>query len=485
MADSDPGGNAVNVADESFINSPKDKRTAEPQPVLSLFDAVALIVGIVVGAGIFRTPSLVAANAGSGEAFLGAWLLGGVVSLIGALCYAELTTAFPNAGGDYHFLTRAFGRKLAFLFAWSRMSVIQTGSVALLAFIFGDYLSQIYSFGAYSSVIYAAIAVVVLTGINIIGIKSGTGAQKLLTTAEVLGILIIIIAGFFFASSANQISPAADTASAPAMTSFGLTMVFVLLTFGGWNEAAYISSELRTGKTGKRRMAKALIYGIIIITVLYLLVNLAYLNALGLGGVAQSKAVGSDLMRFAFGESGVWLIGILVAISALTSANATIFTGARTNYALGRDFAVFAPLGKWNASAAAPVNALVVQGLISLALVSLGLITRKGFETIVEYTAPVFWLFFLLVGIALFVLRRKEPNAERPFRVPLYPVTPLIFCMTSAYLLYSSLAYTGLGALVGVAVLFVGALLLAALPAIENFLQINQTRRSADEISTI
>ena len=174
---------AQKLKDDLSRNSVGNTQTAEPQPVLSLFDAVALIVGIVVGAGIFRTPSLVAANAGSSEAFLAAWMLGGVVSLVGALCYAELTTAFPNAGGDYHFLTRAFGKKLAFLFAWARMSVIQTGSVALLAFIFGDYVSQIYKLGEYSSVLYAAIAVAVLTGINIIGLKSGTGTQKLLTTA--------------------------------------------------------------------------------------------------------------------------------------------------------------------------------------------------------------------------------------------------------------------------------------------------------------
>jgi APA family basic amino acid/polyamine antiporter len=360
------------------------------------------------------------------------------------------------------------------------LSVIQTGSVALLAFIFGDYISQIYNLGEFSSFFYAATAVVALTGINVIGLKSGTRTQKLLTIAEVFGILLIIITGFFLASGGN----ATGTGSTGA-TSLGLTMVFVLLTFGGWNEAAYISAELRTGKSGKKRMAKALVLGIIIITFLYLLVNLAYLNVLGLGGVAKSEAVGGDLMRVAFGESGVWLIGILVAISALTSANATIFTGARTNYAVGRDFPIFAALGKWNASAAAPVNAFIVQGIISLGLVCLGLLTRKGFETIVEYTAPVFWFFFLLVGISLFVLRRKEPHAERPFRVPLYPLTPLIFCLTSAYLLYSSLAYTGLGALVGIAVLAVGALLLAALPAMESVLRVDQTRRDKDEISAI
>lgn len=447
--------------------------TAEPKPALGMTDAIAVIVGIVIGAGIFRTPSLVAANTESGSMFLTAWLLGGIVSLIGALCYAELTTTFPNTGGDYHFLTRAFGKRLAFLFAWARMSVIQTGSIALLAFIIGDYVAQIYSMGEYSPVIYAALVVIVLTGINIIGINFGAGTQKLLTTVEVLGILIIIITGFFFAPAAAAIPATVPLVSEPT-SSLGLAMVFVLLTFGGWNEAAYISAELRSGRKG---MAKALILSILIITAVYGLVNLAYLNVLGLSGMAQSEAVAGDLMGATFGKGGVLLIGILVAVSALTSANATIFTGARTNYALGRDFRVFGALGKWNAQTSSPVNAFIVQGLISLALISLGVLTRNGFETIVEYTAPVFWFFFLLVGVSLFILRRKEPHLERPFRVPLYPLTPLIFCLTSAYLLYSSLVYTGLGALVGVGVLMVGVLLLLALPAIEKFSQPKQASR--------
>ncbi|MGV3587717.1 MAG: APC family permease [Adhaeribacter sp.] len=441
---------------------------AHPKPALKMVDAIALIVGIVVGAGIFRTPSLVAANVSSSGMFLSVWLLGGLVSLVGALCYAELTTTFPNTGGDYHFITRAFGRRLAFLFAWARMSVVQTGSIALLSFIIGDYLTQIYSLGAYSSAFYAAIVVITLTGINIIGVTFGTGTQKILTLVEVSGVLLITLAGFFFAP---VVTPGAISEVSVSGSSLGMAMVFVLLTFGGWNEAAYISAELRSGRNG---MAKALILGIVVITVIYLLINLAYLKALGLGGMAKSEAVAGDLMRVSFGEGGVVLIGVLVAISALTSTNATIFTGARTNYALGQDFSVFRALGKWNGQANAPVNAFLVQGLISLALLGLGLFTRKGFETIVEYTAPVFWFFFLLVGIALFVLRRKEPHRERPFRVPFYPITPLLFCLTSAYLLYSSLVYTGIGALVGVGVLMTGFLLLLALPAIEKVSLANQ-----------
>lgn len=463
----------------------KSASAAEPRPALSMIDAIALIVGIVVGAGIFTFPALVAANTASITTFIMVWLLGGIVSLVGALCYAELATTFPNAGGDYHFLKRAFGSRLSFLFAWARMSIIQTGSVAILAFIFGDYVSQLYSIGEFSPMIYAGAAIAVLTIINIIGIQFGAGTQKVLTVLQILGILIILVAGFFFAPAQTAATAAeVSSASVPATSSIGLALVLVLFTFGGWNEAAYISAEMRRGG---RQIARALIIGLFIITTLYILINLAYLNVLGLSGMANApqEAVASELMRLTFGEAGVWLIGLLVAITALTSANATIFTGARTNYALGRDFPLFAPLGRWSAQADAPINAFIVQGVIALTLVGLGMLTREGIKTVVDYTMPVFWFFFLMVGIALFVLRRKEPDAKRPFRVPLYPLTPLIFCLTSAYLLYSSLAYTGLGALVGVGVLLVGALLLAVLPAIESFLQLNQTRRSKDEISTI
>lgn len=456
--------------------------SGEPKPALNMIDAIALIVGIVVGAGIFSFPSLVAGNSTSSTMFLSVWILGGLVSLIGALCYAELTSAFPSAGGDYTFLKRAFGNRLAFLFAWARMSVIQTGSVAILSFIFGDYATQLYSLGEFSPMIYAALIISVLTIINILGIKFGSGVQKLLTGIQFIGILTIVIAGFFFAPAQIE-AEAATSVTSTTSASIGMAMVFVLLTFGGWNEAAYISSEM---KRGSREIAKALIIGILIITALYILINLAYLNVLGLGGVASSQAVAGDVMRLTFGEGAAWLIALMVAIAALTSANASIFTGARTNYALGRDFRVFALLGKWNDRADAPINAFIVQGVIALALVGLGMWTREGIKTIVDYTAPIFWVFFLLVGISLFVLRWKEPDVKRPFRVPLYPLTPIVFCLTSTYLLYSSLAYTGYGAFVGVGVLLVGALLLAALPFIEGFMQANKIRRDKDEeVSTI
>jgi amino acid transporter len=238
--------------------------------------------------------------------------------------------------------------------------------------------------------------------------------------------------------------------------SFGLAMVFVLLTFGGWNEAAYISAELRAGK---KTMLHVLLWGIGTITVIYFLAGVAFLNGLGLDAMGRSEVVAADLMRKVFGEGGARFVSFLIAISALGGINATMFTGARTNYALGRDFSLFGVLAHWREKTNAPANALLLQGAIAAILVLLGALTRKGFVTMVEFTAPVFWLFFLLTGVSLVVLRIREPDAPRPFKTPLYPLIPVAFCLTCLYMLQASLTYTGIGALVGVGVLLMGVVI--------------------------
>lgn len=425
-----------------------------PKPTLRLIDAIVLIIGIVVGAGIFRTPSVVASNAPSESWFLGVWIFGGVISLIGTLCYSELSSSFPNAGGDYHFLKLAFGKRFSFLFAWARITITQTGSIAILSYIAGDYLTQLLPLGAFSSTYYALAIIILLSLFNILGIKFGTGIQKLLISMQFIGILIIVIIGLT-AEPLTSISlietPSSYTVSPTA--SISLAMIFVLLTFGGWNEAAYISSEL---KRGSRKMTFVMVTSIVIITIIYLLINISFLRILGLEGIANSEAVGVDMMSATLGERGVVMIGLLVVLFALTSLNTTIFTGARSNYALGKDFKTLSFLGKWNGNKSAPINSLLLQGVIAIILVLFGAFTRSGFESMVDFTAPVFWFFFLSTGISLFVLRKKHPDIERPFKVPFYPLTPILFIVFCSYMLYSSLSYTGIGSLVSVAVLFTG-----------------------------
>jgi basic amino acid/polyamine antiporter, APA family len=425
---------------------------AAPRPTLGLADAIGIIVGIIIGAGIFKTPALVAANVDGTSTLVFAWIAGGLISLIGALCYAELASAYPDAGGDYHFLTRAFGPRLSFLFAWGRLTVIQTGSIALLAFVLGDYASAVLSLGASSTALYAGVVVAGLTVLHVAGAPKAALAQNVLTAVEVLGVLLVVAVGLF-APSLPPVAAAAVTTPA----GFGLVMVFVLLTYGGWNEASYVSAEVHDPG---RNMVRALVLSILIVTALYVLVNVALVRGLGLSGLAASKAPAADLLERVTGRATAVLVSVMVVITTLTSINATIFTGARSAYAVGRDFAPFRLLGRWNARRQAPVNALVAQAVIALLLIGVGALTRRGFETMVEYTAPVFWTFILLTGFSLFVLRRREPDRPRPFRVPFYPVTPLVFCATCAYLLYSSLAYTGLGALLGVAVVVTGAVVL-------------------------
>ncbi|MEP0916005.1 amino acid permease [Leptolyngbya sp. DQ-M1] len=419
-----------------------------PKTALTVIDAVALIVGIVIGAGIFETPALVASNTGTNLTVLLAWIAGGVVSLIGALCYAELATTYPHVGGNYYYLQRAYGNAIAFLFAWARMMVVQTGSIALLAYVFGDYASEILPLGAFSGSIYAAGAIVLFTLINILGLRQGKGVQNWLTAAKVLGLVLVIVAGLTTSGAVPQ-----TVTDAKISTDWGMAMIFVLLSYGGWNEAAYISAEIRNPN---RNIARSLFWSIGIIAAIYVALNFAYLHGLGAAGMANSPAVAADLMRQAFGQPGVVFISFLIAVSALGALNATVLTGARTNYALGQDSNAFRFLGQWQSRQNTPIPALLVQGAIALLLVGLGSLTRKGFETMVDYTAPVFWFFFLLVGFSLIILRFKEPGRSSAFRVPFYPLTPILFCSICVYLLYSSLEYVKVGAIAGVIVVALG-----------------------------
>lgn len=421
----------------------------QPRPTFSNLSAAAVVIGIVVGIGIFRLPSMVAQNASSELHYLGFWLAGGLISIIGALCYAELASTKPDAGGEYHFLTEAYGPAIGFLFSWGRMSVIQTGAIALTAFILGDYASTIYHLGPFSSSIYAALTIITLTGLNIWGTDPSKNTQSFLTSLIVIVLVIAGIAGFIH-EPATSVSSSSDGVSSSA----GAAMIFVLLTYGGWNEGVYLSAEL---KDVRKNIIRVLLIALATITLLYLLINVAYVQVLGMETLRNSDIIGVELSNRIIGSRGALVMALIVIVSALSTANATIITGARTNYALGRDFSLLRFLGRWNKTANAPINALLLQGGIALGLVGLGSFTQEAVSTMVDYTAPVFWLFILLTTGSLFIFRADSDNSdEQSFSVPLYPVTPILFMLICLYLLYSSIVFTGTGALIGIGILLLG-----------------------------
>ncbi len=425
-----------------------------PQPVLRTVDIISLIVGTVIGGGIFKAPAIVAASLDSIGWVVGAWLLGGLASVIGALCYAELATAYPDTGGEFHFIGRAYGSRLAFLYAWARATVIVPGSIAGLAVTLGDYLAPVLPLGEHAATLWAVFMIVALSVLNSLGIRPARTAQNLFAFVEIITVCAIVVAGVV---GHNHTQAVPDVTLPEGGAHLGLAMVFVLLTYGGWNEAAYISAEVADGRRG---ILKGLLLGLGTVTVLYGLINGAYLWGLGHAGVAASAAPAADLFRLAFGRQSGTLLGAIVAFSCMKAISATIFFGARSNYAVGRNWRLFSWLGHWHESGA-PRRAIAVQAVLSLALVFLAAFTRNGFQAIVEFEAPVFWCFILLVATALFVLRRREGLPAGAFAVPLYPLLPALFVCSSGALLWSSLSYTGLGALFGVVLLAAGIVPLA------------------------
>ena len=279
-------------------------------PRLGLWDAVSIIVGIVVGTAIFKSPMMVFQSTGGSWQALGAWLVGGVLSLCGALCYAELATTYPRDGGDYEYLGRAYGRWLGFLFGWCQLTVILSASIGTMAYAFADYAAAIWPNLAEQTAWLAVGAVVLLALVNAAGGVAGTTTQNVLSALKVFGLLCIVAAGVWAGSATTFSSAAASTASEP---SFGLAMVFVLYAFGGWSDAAFVAAEVRDQH---RNLPRALLIGTLAITVLYLAVNAAYLAVLGFDAARQSSTPAADVLELAGGRWGRTAISLLVMLSA-------------------------------------------------------------------------------------------------------------------------------------------------------------------------
>ncbi len=445
---------------------------------LGPLDGVSLIVGIVVGVSIFKVPALVFSNVSSPLQGLGVWGLGGLLALVGALCYAELAVAFPRIGGDYVYLSEAFGRRVGLVFGWASLTATLTGSIGVMAFVFSDYATDLFGISRSWSASIAVFAVLSLAVVNLVGLTFGKGAQNALSLLKLTALVVLAFAGF--TAGDPEGGAAVLRAKAPIDgPGIGLAFILVMYAYGGWNDAAYVAAEVRDRS---RNVPRVLIGGVLLVTLVYLLLNGAYLWALGFERLRASATPATDVLRLTLGASAGHAMSLVVMTSALGAINGLVLAGPRLYAAVGADHRAFRSLSRWNERQQVPVAAMLAVAGIAVALI-LGIGTNTGrggiefvvatvglppvpwesydggFGTLVSATAPVFWLFFLLTGLSLFVLRARRPDVARPFRVPFYPLPPLVFCGTSLWMLWASLAYAKGLALFGLVLLVPGILL--------------------------
>jgi amino acid transporter len=377
-----------------------------------------------------------------------------VLVLIGALCFAELASTYPRSGGEYVYLTRTYGSAVGYLFAWAQFTVIRPGSIGALAYIFAMYAAKLMNWEDAGILPLAVLAVVCLTTINVLGVTLSTTAQNLLTVAKVIGLIGIIGIGWFWGNWDHVVVERRTVASGW----LAWAMIEILWVYAGWHECAYVAAEV---KSPRRNLPVALLLGTLCVTVIYLLINGAYLLGLGLDGAGR-KTVAADLVALAWPGSGPRVVSLLIVISALGAINGMIFTTARMFAEFGVEHRVFRPLTHWSRSWGTPVRALVVQCVVAVAVIVGVALVRKvgegsdGLYAMIAVTAATFWVFFFLTGLALMILRSKDPDVPRPFRVPLYPILPIIFCASCGYMVYGSIEAKPVESLIGLGILLVG-----------------------------
>ncbi len=415
---------------------------------LNLFDSTCLIIGIVVGSGIYETPASVAQAASyPWEVFL-LWTVGGIVSLCGALCYAELASTYPESGGDVVYLSRAYGKWAGFLFGWLQTFVARPGDISLMALVFAHYVHVLVDpTPTDNHPIWPAILIVcLLTAVNIAGLRFGKTAQNVLTVIKIAGLFLII--AFAFASGGDEVAVEAASAPKERNLPIGVALILVLFTYGGWNEMVYVASEVREPR---RNLSRALILGAVAVTVMYLFANAAYLKSLTLQGMADSKAIATDAVAGVLPRGGQMLVAAVITISAAGAINGLVLTGARITGAM-RVYPAFRWLGHWDPRLQTPVRALILEGLIAIAVISIA----QTFENALIYTSAAVYTFYLTTAWSTAVLRFREPKTQRPFRVPLFPVPLIIFTVGCSWTIWSALNYRPTATLVCLGILVTG-----------------------------
>jgi len=438
---------------------------------LNLPDTISLVVGTIIGTGIFLKTSVMAQNVGTPGLVLGAWLAAGVLSLAGALTYAELGVLLPRAGGEYVYLRKAYGDAPAFMYGWMRFIVASSGSIASLAVGFSIFFTSLFRinepwttrnvnlFGSglewqFGWTQIVAIAVIVaFTGINCIGVAFGGRVQSVLTLAKVLGISVIVAGVFLYSNGADWQSLGAElrTPNLTGIQAFGAAMLAALWAYDGWNNMPMAAGEVRNPH---RNVPIALIGGMIIILAIYLMTNLAYFHALPIGEIAASNAsdpVPTKAVRAFLGPIASNFVSIAIMISILGALNGSILTGARVPFAMARDGLFFAKLGALSRGSHVPVPSLIIQGLWAAILAMLG-----TFDQLTNYVIFASWIFYGMTTAAVFMLRRRMPDAPRPYRTIGYPVMPVVFVLVALWLLINTLQTNPVEAFTGLIVIALG-----------------------------
>lgn len=423
-------------------------------PALGIFSATMLVAGGVIGSGIFRKPGVMAAQVGSPELLLGVWLLAGVVSLLGTLSNAELASMMPRTGGQYVFLKRAYGPFVAFLYGWALFAVIQSGSIAALAFVFAEYTTRLValpeasaslaSFAFHVPLIgdvapfkelgvkgLAAAVILVLTVVNYLGVRFGGVVQNFFSIAKIAAMVGLAVTVAFTPGVGNVANlTVASSVIHPTGLAWWAAVAAALQgafwAYDGWHKITYIGGEL---KSPQRDLPRSLILGILLVTGLYLLMSAVYAYVLPIDEMARSKLVAADVAERCFEGGGRW-IAVAVMLSTFGAANAVILTSARVYFSMGEEGMFPAKLGNAHPRFHTPASSLVLQGVWSVLLLFSG-----TFDTLTDTLIFVSWFFYVANAWAVIVLRRREPEAPRPFKVPWYPLVPVVFvCFGLVYL---------------------------------------------------
>ena len=414
---------------------------------LGLFSGTMAVVGGIIGGGIFRTPAIVAERLDSPRAVLTAWVLGGVVALIGAFVWGELGQRRPRAGGGYVYLRETFGPLPAFLYGWTLVLVIATGAIAAVAVTFADYTLALFGASHRYSVPLAVVAIVLLSGINYVGVRPAAITQNIFTVLKLVALAALIGAGLVIAVPLPP--PHLAAPSPPSyLAALGSALVPILFTYGGWQQTNFIAEEI---VEPERNLPRALLIGVTIVVSVYMLANLAYLRVLGHSGLAASTAPAADTMRAVLGPVGGTVIAAGIAISTFGFLNLVILVTPRVLQAMAADgvfFQRFAVLHPRYHTPSAAILALAVCAVI---------LTLSGtFGQLVDYVTFGDWIFFGLTAASLFVYRRRIADPEPTFRVPGYPYTVLVFVAAAAFVVYSSIASNPRNAAIGAGLIALG-----------------------------